>query len=49
MGWHKYVGDAGEVFGITTFGHSAPVDAVMKGYGFTADNVLKLAKELLKR
>jgi transketolase len=47
QGWHKYVGDAGEVFGMTTFGHSAPVDAVMKGYGFTAENVLKLAKELL--
>ncbi|MCI0706578.1 MAG: transketolase, partial [Ignavibacteriae bacterium] len=49
MGWHKYVGDGGEVFGITTFGHSAPVDAVMKGYGFTAENVLKKAKELLKK
>ncbi|HEX9829183.1 MAG TPA: transketolase [Bacteroidota bacterium] len=49
MGWHKYVGDGGEVFGITTFGHSAPVDAVMKGYGFTTENVLKKAKELLKR
>ena len=47
MGWHKYVGDEGEILGITTFGHSAPVEAVMKGYGFTVENVLKKAKEML--
>lgn len=47
MGWHKYVGDAGTIIGITTFGHSAPVDVVMKQYGFTAENVLKKAREML--
>ncbi|MGH2569140.1 MAG: transketolase-like TK C-terminal-containing protein, partial [Bacteroidota bacterium] len=47
MGWHKYVGDGGEILGVTTFGHSAPVDVVMKQYGFTVENVVKKAKELL--
>lgn len=47
IGWHKYVGDSGAVMGITTFGHSAPVDVVMKQYGFTAENVYKKAKEML--
>ncbi len=47
MGWHKYVGDAGAVLGVTTFGHSAPVDVVMKQYGFSAENVLKKAREML--
>ncbi len=47
MGWQKYVGDSGAVIGITTFGHSAPGDVVMKNYGFTVENVVKKAKELL--
>jgi transketolase len=47
MGWHKYVGDGGAIIGITTFGHSAPVDVVMKNYGFSVENVVKRAKELL--
>ena len=49
MGWHKYVGDQGEILGITKFGASAPLEAVMKEYGFTVENVVRIAKELRSR
>lgn len=48
MGWHKYVTDEGDVVGISKFGESAPGDVVMKEYGFTVENVVNKAKELLK-
>lgn len=47
MGWHKYVGDGGEILGITTFGASAPAEVLFKEYGFTVENVFKKAKALL--
>ncbi len=47
LGWHKYVGDSGDIIGITKFGHSAPGDVVMKEYGFTVENVLKKARVML--
>ncbi len=48
MGWEKYVGDEGDVLGITKFGASAPGDVVMREYGFTVENVLAHARKLLK-
>jgi transketolase len=47
FGWEKYVGDAGKILAISTFGISAPFEAVYKHFGLTADNVLATAKELL--
>jgi transketolase len=47
MGWHKYVGDGGVIVGITKFGASAPYEVLMKEYGFTVENVVKKAEELL--
>ena len=47
MGWEKYVGDSGRIIGINTFGTSAPVDVIFKHFGFTVENVLKTAKEML--
>ena len=47
MGWHKYVGDAGDVLGIDRFGASAPADVIFKELGFTTENVVKRAKALL--
>jgi transketolase len=43
-GWHKYVGFDGIVFGIDTFGASAPAADVIKEYGFTTENIVKLYK-----
>jgi transketolase len=49
LGWERYIGDSGDMIGMTTFGASAPVDDVMKHFGFTADNIIARAKDLLKR
>ncbi|WP_151732974.1 transketolase [Paenibacillus tengchongensis] len=47
FGWERYVGDQGDILGITTFGASAPGDKVMKEYGFTVENVVSRVKALL--
>ena len=47
QGWHRYVGDGGDVLGVDRFGASAPGDIVMREYGFTAENICKRAQVLL--
>jgi len=49
LGWHQWVGDQGEVIGITTFGASAPAKENFKHYGFTVENVVQRAKRLLDK
>ena len=49
MGWIKYVTEDGDSISIETFGASAPLKDVMKGYGFTADNVYEQAKKLIAK
>lgn len=41
IGWLKYTGLDGRVVGIDRFGESAPGDALMQEFGFSADNVAK--------
>jgi transketolase len=48
QGWHRYVGDRGDVLGIDRFGASAPGDVVMREYGFTVENVCKRTLALLR-
>jgi transketolase len=43
LGWSKYVGDRGFAFGIDHFGTSAPMADIAKTFGFTPENVAKLA------
>ena len=45
--WYKYVGLDGRVVGMTTFGESAPAGELFKEFGFTVDNILEVADELL--
>lgn len=47
LGWHRYVGDEGEVLAIDTFGASAPGEKVIEEYGFTVENVVSKVKNLL--
>jgi transketolase len=47
QGWHRYVGDAGDVIGIDRFGASAPGATVLREYGFTVDEVYARARMLL--
>ncbi|MGO1395804.1 MAG: transketolase [Halomonas sp.] len=45
--WYKYVGLEGRVIGMTTYGESAPAGDLFKHFGFTVENVVKQANELL--
>lgn len=49
MGWHRYVGDLGEVIGLERFGASAPGDVVLRELGFTVENVVARALKALAR
>ncbi len=42
FGWHKYVGLDGKVLSVNQFGASAPANIIIKEYGFTKENVVKL-------
>jgi transketolase len=45
--WYKYVGFDGRTVAMTTFGESAPGDVLMDYFGFTVENIVNTAKELL--
>ncbi|MGY0652735.1 transketolase [Luteimonas sp. A537] len=47
QGWHRYVGDHGDVLGVDRFGASAPGSEMLERYGFTVDNVCARARALL--
>ncbi|MEO8341142.1 MAG: transketolase C-terminal domain-containing protein, partial [Nitrospirota bacterium] len=49
QGWHRYVGDQGDIIGVDRFGASAPGPVVMHEYGFTVENVCRRAMALVKR
>ncbi|MGC4173933.1 transketolase [Demequina sp.] len=48
LGWREFVGDAGRIVSIDHFGESADGALLMKKFGFTAENVAKLAIESLE-
>jgi transketolase len=48
QGWHRYVGDHGDVLSVERFGASAPGDVIMREYGFTVDNVCKRTLAMLR-
>lgn len=45
--WYKYVGLEGRIVGMNSFGESAPADQLFKIFGFTVENVVEKAKEIL--
>jgi transketolase len=47
MGWALYHGSSGRAIGMKTFGASAPLKELQKKFGFTSENVLVTARELL--
>jgi len=47
FGWDRYVGEAGRVIGMKTFGASAPLKELQKKFGFEPEHVVAVAKELL--
>jgi transketolase len=47
LGWERYLGPAGAFVGMKGFGASAPIEDLMKQFGFTAENVAQRTRELL--
>lgn len=45
-GWQKYVGFEGLAIGIDEFGKCGPGEIVLEKFGFTVDNVVKMARKL---
>ncbi len=48
QGWHRYVGDRGDIIGMTRFGASAPSKVLYEKFGFTVEKVVERALGLLK-
>jgi len=49
LGWHRFVGDRGITIGLDHFGTSAPAAAIAKSFGFTPDDVARVAGGLLAK
>ncbi|HEV2372910.1 MAG TPA: transketolase [Streptosporangiaceae bacterium] len=45
LGWDRYVGDAGAIIGMHTFGASAPLKQLETKFGFTPERVAQVARE----
>ena len=48
LGWERYAGARGRIIGMTGYGASAPGNLVMEKMGFTVDNIVRQAEEMLK-
>jgi transketolase len=46
-GWWRHVGPQGRVIGLDRFGESAPANELFEHFGFTTDNVVAVAKDVL--
>jgi len=49
LGWDRYVGHDGATVTMSTFGASAPIAKLQEKFGFTVDNVCKLAREIMEK
>ncbi len=49
MGWERWVGQAGRVISVNKFGASAPAKVVFQKYGFSVENILSQAHEMIVR
>lgn len=47
--WYKYAGDQGKIIGMDQFGESAPYKDLLKTFGFTVENVVNSALDLIKK
>lgn len=46
--WYKYTGLDGRIIGMHSYGESAPAAELFEEFGFTVDNILQVAEELLE-
>lgn len=48
LGWERWVGSKGQILGINGYGASAPAAILLEKYGFSVENVVKIAREMMK-
>ena len=46
-GWHEWVGENGDIIGMTQFGESAPAKDLFKHFGFTVENIVDKVNKLI--
>ncbi|MPN63902.1 Transketolase [bioreactor metagenome] len=49
FGWHKYIGFDGASISIDRFGRAGKPEEVFKFFGYTVENVVEKAIELIKK
>jgi transketolase len=47
LGWHHWVGDAGQIISIDRYGASAPYQIIMEKYGLSVENVVNIARKMV--
>ncbi len=45
--WWRYAGEDGQIIGMDRFGESAPADELFEHFGFSTENVVRVAKNIL--
>jgi transketolase len=49
FGWERYIGTNGVMIGVDRFGASAPGEKVLEKFGYTVENIITIAKEILHK
>lgn len=49
QGWERWVGDQGDCISVERFGASAPYKVIFEHFGFTVDNVVLRARQLMRK
>ena len=49
FGWDKWIGEDGAFLGMETFGESGPAKDVYEHFGITAENLVRIGREVLDR
>ncbi len=47
QGWHRYVGEFGQIIALDRFGASAPAKILYEKFGLTTDRVVEKALEIV--
>jgi transketolase-like protein len=49
QGWHKWIGDKGELVTLDHYGASAPAPKLMEEFGFTVEHVIEKALSVIQK
>ena len=49
LGWHRWVGELGEVIGMESFGASGPAEKLYVHFGFTPERIAQAGRDALAR